>query len=244
MQHPCSWGQAWTKKQWRGFKHFYNTKPQITDRDKIPESVKNWPESSWKKYFAKYLAEKQKFFVYPNVSYSTTFADIGVHWKDNMSFFQVMLELQESPDFEFVSLDESHNKYDAYFEIFPDSLIYFGADIHPDTCIDIYGSKQINMINNKYLLSSKKCNNPIMCFGADMFPIFQNILHNNSGDIISYSTTDKFDAFVFSSLHNRIMKKQQPLGYYFASKTRYYKLGYYLFHPIFFIKKQIRMRFK
>lgn len=244
MQVPCSWGQAWTKKQWQAFKTFYNANPKITSQDRFPESVKNWPESSWKKYFAKYMVEQQKYFIYPNISYSTTFADIGVHWKDSMSFFQVTLEMQQNPDFEFVSFDDSYNKYDAYFEILPDSLIHFGVDINPDTCIDIYGSKQMSMVNNKYLLSSKQCNNPIKSFGADMLPLIQNILYNNEGDILTYSTADKFSASVFSSLHNRILKKQQPLGYYFASKTRYFKLGYYFFHPFFFLKKQIKQRFK
>ena len=49
MQHPCSWGQAWTAKQWLSFMTFYNTDPQITSDDNMPESVKIWPESSWKK---------------------------------------------------------------------------------------------------------------------------------------------------------------------------------------------------
>jgi len=243
LQHPCSWGQAWTKKQWQGFKSFYDANPKITSEDRIPESVKNWPESSWKKYFAKYMAEQYKYFIYPNISYATTFADLGVHWKDSMSFFQVTLEMQESPDFEFVSLDDSYNKYDAYFEIFPSSLIQFGVDINPDTCIDVYGTKQLNMVSNKFLLSSKLCNNPIKSFGADMVPLIQNILYNNQGDILSYSTPEKFIASAFSPLHNRIMKKQQPLGYYFASKTKYYKIGYYLLHPMSFIMKQIKQRF-
>ncbi len=243
LQHPCSWGQAWTAKQWQAFKSFYDANPKITSEDRIPESVKNWPESSWKKYFAKYMAEQYKYFIYPNISYATTFADLGVHWKDSMSFFQVTLEMQESPDFEFVSLDDSYNKYDAYFEIFPSSLIQFGVDINPDTCIDVYGTKQLNMVSNKFLLSSKLCNNPIKSFGADMVPLIQNILYNNQGDILSYSTPEKFIASAFSPLHNRIMKKQQPLGYYFASKTKYYKIGYYLLHPMSFIMKQIKQRF-
>ena len=240
MQHPCSWGQAWTKKQWQTFKAYYYTDPKISSQDRIPENVKNWPESSWKKYFAKYMVEKQKHFVHPTVSYTTNFADIGEHWNNHISFFQVPLEVQENPDLEFVSFDESYNKYDAYFEILPESLICFGADIDTDTCIDLFGSKQKDLMQNKYLLSSKYCDNPIESYGADMSPLLLNILHKNPGNIFAYAIREGFSSTVPSAIRNRILEKQQALGYYFAGKTKYYKLGYYVLHPLRFIKKRIK----
>jgi hypothetical protein len=239
MQHPCSWGQAWTAKQWQSFKSFYNADLQIDANDNIPESIKMWPESSWKKYFAKYMADNNTYFVYPTVSYSTNFADLGENWKSSIPFFQVPLEHQENFELNLVPFEKSQNKYDAYFEILAESLIDFGADIDPDTCIDLYGIRQNGRVNNKYLLSSKVCNAPIKSFGAEMHPLLQNIIHENSGDVFSYASRENFDEELSPTTRNRIWEKQQAQGYYFASKTKYYKLGFYMAHPFRFIKKRI-----
>ena len=120
-----------------------------------------------------------------------------------------------------------------------DSLIHHGADIDPDTCIDLYGLKQIELIHNNYLLSSKYCDKPINRYGADMSPLLQNILHNNPGDTFAYSNLSDFRNLMPASAHHHILEKQEALGYHFASKTKYYKLGYYILHPWNFIKKRL-----
>lgn len=239
MQHPCSWGQAWTWEQWKGFREWFDNDPQISFNDPMPESVKNWPESSWKKYFAKYLLELNKYFVYPAISYSTNFADPGENWSSGLPFFQVPLEQQDQTEFNFIPFDQSHNKYDAYFEVLPESLIHFGAGVDPDTCIDLYGSKQSQLITNKFLLSSKACQAPINTFGAEMKPLLQNVLNNNPGEIFKYGEKEEFGNAVPGSIRNAIWGKQHTQGYYFAGKTRYYKLGYYLLNPMKFIQKRL-----
>ncbi|MEN8226431.1 MAG: glycosyltransferase family A protein [Bacteroidota bacterium] len=240
MQVPCSFGQAWTSEQWSAFKAYYNAHVEITDDDLIPVSVKSWPESSWKKYFAKYMAEKNKYFVYPQVSYSTNFADPGEHWNNNLTFFQVQLEHQITPDFKFIPFDDSQNKYDAYFEMLPDCLIYHGAKINEDTSIDIFGTKNMDRIQHKFLLSSRVSNNPRKTFGVCMRPLWQNIIQEDKGDIFNYALTDTFSDTIPESLKFYIWEKQQPQGYYHATRTKYYKLGYYLLHPLRFIKKRLK----
>ncbi len=209
----------------------------ISESDRIPESVKGWPDSSWKKYFYKYMIDNKLFFVYPSISYSTNFADIGEHWKSSGSFFQVPLE-QSNKTIEVIHFDNSNNKYDAYFEILADCLISFGAEIDTDTCIDIYGTKQYDHIDNKFLLSIKNCPKSLRSFGTELVPLWQNIIQNNNGNIFNYSTKNNFTAKHPSLIRNKILERHQALGYYTATKTKYYKIGYYLLHPLKFLRKR------
>jgi len=240
MQVPCSWGQAWTTKQWKDFRDYYRTNNTISDSDKIPDSVKKWPESSWKKYFSKYMVETNRYFVYPVVSYATNFADPGENWNNGLTFFQVPLEHQIEPEHRLISFDQSDNKYDAYFEILSDSLMQFGANIDPDTCIDIYGTKQTRFIENEYMLSIKQCTNPIFSYGVELRPPAQNIFLEFEGNVYRYSQTKNFKDKISNAAINYIWDKQQPQGYYFASRTLYFKLGYYLLHPLKYFRKRLK----
>jgi hypothetical protein len=239
MQIPSSWGQAWTKHQWEQFKIFYNNSPQITYEDKIPESVKKWPEQSWKKYFYKYLATENLFFVYPKVSHSTNFSDMGEHWKETFSFFQVPLELNNNPTYHFININESLNVYDGYSELFPDKLLSLGAEIHENTCIDVYGTKQIDLFNNEFCLSIKSCEKPQKVFSCELFPLINNVIFNLSGNTIFYSKKKFFKSSIEKIISNRLTKTQMTAGYYLASKTKYYKLGFLFLHPLLFFKKTL-----
>ena len=67
VQIPCSWGQCWTRDQWQGFKNWYNGKSAdyLNQLEGLPDQVKAWPESSWKKYFHGYIVEHGLYFMYP-----------------------------------------------------------------------------------------------------------------------------------------------------------------------------------
>jgi glycosyltransferase involved in cell wall biosynthesis len=176
MQVPSSLGQIWTKKQWFGFKAWYNTNHSIEETDKIPEKVKTWPESSWKKYFYKYMVENDLFFVYPHIAFTTNFGDAGTHFPEQTQMYQVTIEHYEKEKrFNFQQFNKSNNKYDAYFEILPECLIASGVNIDPDTCMDIFGSKPLSLFTNKYALSCKYCTRPIQSFDNVLIPLIQNV---------------------------------------------------------------------
>ena len=64
FQFASSWGQAYTKKQWNGFKEWYllNGDMDLRSHD-FPENVALWSDSSWLKYYIKYLFLKYiKYF--------------------------------------------------------------------------------------------------------------------------------------------------------------------------------------
>lgn len=193
MQVPSSWGQAWTPEQWRGFKSFYDTNPRIGSNDPLPEAVKAWPESSWKKYFYKYLVDKNLYFVYPVHSQTTNFSEAGVHVLDEISFLQVsMFNPSGGFQYTFSSISDSVNIYDAYFEPLISCLSKMGVNLEGDVAIDFYGTKQLSLIENKYLLSIKDCTSPIKKYGCKMIPFFQNVKYSVPGSVIKYAPTNDF----------------------------------------------------
>ena len=219
MQVPSSWGQAWTRKQWENFKIFYNLNPSICVNDKLPEPVKSWPESSWKKYFYKYIVENDLYFVYPYISYSTNFAEVGVHYKKKSSICQVPIaNYKEEYNFAFFELSEV--LYDAYFD--PSPFAFFNTFNTKDLCIDLSGLKQINLFPEENWLTIKKnTSNTSKSFGYDLLPIENNVLLNNQGfeiffskrkDILQQINTNFYDDF--SNNYNTIaFSRGYNLGY-------------------------------
>jgi hypothetical protein len=204
LQVPCSWGQAWTMEQWAKFREFYDSNSSISSSDDLPENVKDWPENSWKKFFYKYIIEKHLYFVCPTYSFSTNFGDIGVHYPKNTQVLQTSLEYRPAlEDFKFASFEESLNKYDAYFEVDAGSLIELGVNIDKDTCVDLYGTKKLKLIGEKYLLSSKECSNPDFSFGKSLQIILNNILYLVKGGEINYGKTKYFSEDKRTAMYTR-----------------------------------------
>ncbi len=235
LQVPGSLGQIWTKNQWQDFKTYYDLHPVMNDTDKIPEKVKTWPESSWKKYFYKYMVENDLYFVYPQVAFSTNFGDAGTHFPEQTQLYQVAIENYRNEYVcKFPQFDNSDNKYDAYFELLPECLIVKGVEIEADTCVDIAGSKPLSLFNNKLALSSKECIDPICSFNNVLIPMSQNILLQLKGDVIHYGLIESFGEMSESAKINQIANVQ-TLGFSTGRTQvmagKYYKLGYYISNP-------------
>lgn len=150
MQVAQSWGQCWTKGMWKGFKKWY-----LTNRDSIkadasfPDYIANWNDSSWLKYYNKYIVEENKFFVYPYKSLSTNHTDIGEHNKIVNNDFQVPL-LTESMNYRCVPLEEGI-KYDIFFERIGISE-YMLNDLDGKKTLDLMGMKT-KFEDSDYLIS-------------------------------------------------------------------------------------------
>lgn len=195
MQFPASWGQCWTKPAWKNFKDWYEKGEKIRMHDRLPENVKKWPETSWLKYYAKYLVETKRYFVYPYYGYSTNFSDQGTHVKHISSRYQIPLNCSSLPDFQ--KFSEKAVKYDGFFEI---SMAFLHSKDDQlknyDFEVDLYGSKKLEYIDKKYLLSTKKCSNPIYQYSYKLKPHEENILEGISEAplIINFGETVDFIA--------------------------------------------------
>ena len=190
IQSASSWGQLWTRSQWRLFKDWYdnNAINGVTNKDNLPLDVSGWPESSWKKYFIKYQVETNRYFSYPRVSLSTNFSEIGAHLTVKSNFYQTSL-LAGGKTWSLLTLEQSLAVYDCFYEL---SSLSVENLFQSNTEFDLYGTKKLSQINSKYLVSVKKCTNPIEQYANDLIPSMLNIFYSIKGEGLSYGKTSDF----------------------------------------------------
>jgi len=169
----------------------------IQEDEQIPNAVRLWPESSWKKYYIAYLVEKDRYFVYPRVSFTTNFSDPGTH-DTTVNAFQVPLAMGEM-NYSFSTLENAISVYDTYCEILPEKLkmLVPGLQKYDFEC-DLYGLKELRLIQSKYILSSKtyhsigdSCIPAVESFGLKMRPMESNIIHKVQGRVFQLFEINK-----------------------------------------------------
>lgn len=141
MQFAQSWGQCWTRDMWLEFRKWYdlNQKKDLGCDDLLPQYISSWNQQSWLKYFMRYVAECDKYFVYPYVSLSTNSSETGEHNFSTSNDFQVALLMGECE----YRLPEFNRavRYDIFFErCNPQLSNRFNLD--EDYIIDLYGKKR------------------------------------------------------------------------------------------------------
>ena len=194
MQMASSWGQIWTRPQWEKFRTWYdrNAESGLSDRDRLPRPVLKWPESSWKKYFIKYMVEEGLFFVYPRDSLTTNFGDDGTHGRGTGNLLQVPI-LMKKKKFHFSHLRESSSVYDAFFEPTQETLKRFCPQFKGfDFECDFYGMKELNKIKAEHLFSAKTTAKAISHFGNRMVPLMSNVIFGVDGECFSFGRTEDF----------------------------------------------------
>jgi hypothetical protein len=188
IQMAQSWGQVWTKNYWNSYISWYEAnKNEELNAKNFPESIANWPSSSWLKYYNKYLVETKKFYVYPHTSLTTNFSEPGTHSKTSNNSFQVSLQTNDSVKYTFVDVINSFSVYDIFFENIRlnDKLCLSQNELE----IDLYGNKQIE---KRYLLTNRLNFNYkiIQSYALSLRPHELNIVYGIEGkDIILYDTT-------------------------------------------------------
>jgi hypothetical protein len=247
MQVPSSLGQIWTHEQWRAFRSYHDRSPPIGPLDALPPNVIGWPDTSWKKYFYRYMIEENLFFVYPASSCLTNFGDTGTHQSVPSQLHQVPIEARRSgAPMKLVGFGDSCNKYDGYYEILPESLRSYGVDIDADTCVDLHGARPLERCAKTYAISVKDCAKPMRSFGANQFPLPLNLVYPAPGSDISYAKMEHFGALNYKTRWN-LIQRSQPFGCQFgimvAQNSRYYRTSYALAHPVTlprFLKNEFR----
>jgi len=187
MQVPSSWGQAWTFKQWDKFRNWQAMCSDIflQDADSVPEYVKKWKSSSWKKYFALYLAEAGKYFVYPYVSLSTNVSDPGgFHNDEGSNIVQVNIASQHRRfrELNFAPLGDNEVRYDPFMENCSKTLLDFIRDsqgVRGSLCLDLYGLKSFSALQKyDYCVTSKNVRSSLCRYALDYRPHENNIIFN------------------------------------------------------------------
>lgn len=254
LQVPCSWGQAWTSEQWGKFIEYYTAHPTIPNDNQLPLNVFLWPESSWKKHFYNYMLTKDLYFIYPYLSHTSNWGDVGTHFGENTSIFRVPLSLLTEKKYQFPVFSKKSVIYDVFFEISPDFLKEHGIYPDCDFGVDLLGTKDLSKYNNSFFISTKTCNDPIDQFGTEMIPLEQNVILKNVGSGISFAekrtfclkgddgTLDRIAAQYFNCIFN--------YGYWLGfvdgerkkNETTSYKVGRLVSSPYRFLKKVLEKR--
>lgn len=175
LQQPY-WGNIWFRNKWRDFKDYlktYSVKPEL-----LPSNVASW-DRSFKKKYIQYLAETGKTVVTPRISIVTNNGNAGIHGGDMYSY-QTVLCL-EPRRYRFPKVDQSKSIYDCFEEISPDLLKLYNSRLAEyDFCVDLLGTR--TLYPKEYVLTTRKSQNPIMCFSSLMKPTELSIVLNTQGD--------------------------------------------------------------
>jgi hypothetical protein len=162
MQVPSSWGQAWSRDQWVDFRKWYENNSDsrsIKDITNLPNTVKKWPESSWKKYFSAYISQSNKFFIYPYRSLTSNCADTGgFHSVSGLKVLQVPLYSNSNINHQFKLADriEQSANYDAFMEPICDFLFDGKLIAKSDLHIDFHNIKPIELLKERrYAITPK-----------------------------------------------------------------------------------------
>ncbi len=194
LQVAASWGQAWTADQWRSFRTWYDAHKcePISQSDGLPEQLEAWKESSWKKYYIKYLTVTDRFFVYPNVALSTNTAKPGTHTKRPVNLYQVPLDMGPRA-WNLRRLDESAALYDVFYELRPEGLRHLCPWLEGvDFDIDLMGLKPAAALRSPHLISTRECQRPQHQWALEMIPIEANIAFGVHGDFVSLGARESF----------------------------------------------------
>ncbi|CAK8716855.1 Glycosyl transferase family 2 [Candidatus Electrothrix aarhusensis] len=201
-QVPCSWGQVWTKQQWEKFRKWYENKTHdvVQNCSALPDAVKKWPESSWKKYFAAYLVLEDLYFIYPYISYTTNCSDPGgTHIVDGTDEHHVAMSCPQRRAMENISFllpSDSTVSYDSFFE--PHAYSFQQSIPHlsdKEFEVDLYASKPIEFLRTKkYTITTKEVNNPIVAYSLVYRPIEINLYHSSQSEsfLFAYLAESKY----------------------------------------------------
>lgn len=180
-QLACSWGQCWTREQWYGFKNWYNEDKidKLTNIIGLPDQVKDWPESSWKKYYHGYMVERDLYFIYPYISYSTNCSDAGgTHILNESNLHQVCLPAQNRPlpEFRFCPANYTEVSYDAFLEPNGDYVFRQLSMPKEKVAVDTLMIKPKSLLNTyKFVLTTRQTKEQVSSYPLRFKPIELNL---------------------------------------------------------------------
>lgn len=187
-----SWAPVYFPNQWKAFREWYNHEPKpMEDVTCLPDNVRQWKMTSFKKYHIKYTITHEKYFVYPQVSYTTNFAEAGQHYVKDDDNLQVPLIIGESDDYRLPDFDDSRSVYDAFMEMKPFCMKKLCTSLSDyDFDVDLYGNKRRENITARYCITGNKVKSHIKSWGCKTVPHETNVILNVPGSIFHLAKTE------------------------------------------------------
>jgi hypothetical protein len=191
VQVPYTQGLAFTREQWMRFAEWCHSSA-ATDPVQVPlhEAWSRFDREDWFPLLAKFVITTHRYFVFPRVSHTTGWGDAGTHFEQASRFFQVPLQ-RGKRRYDFNSLDDTVAVYDSFFEIQPDRLNRLTDQLRDyGYTVDLYAIKSKANLRAEYMLTSRRCRNPIASFGKTAWPLEMNIIERVPGAEISLCRTE------------------------------------------------------
>lgn len=194
LQIPWYQGQAYNAAQWERFRQWRATAvPHIVPADGLHELFAQFPETDWFPFKTKYLAQTDRFYVFPRQSLTTNFGDAGTHFRQRTQFFQVPLQTFRR-EYRLCGLEQSTAVYDAFQEMRPECLNRLTDRFQAyDYTVDLHGTKSPVNIRAEYVLTGKRSRAPLFSFGLEMRPMVANAITAVPGQAIHFSHTADLD---------------------------------------------------
>lgn len=185
LQDACTSGECWTEKMWRGFREWLKVSEIDFSKFEMPDQIRNW-KNAWSKFFIAYLLKTNRYFIFPYLSLSTNFGDIGVHGRVVTTIVQVNI-LWGQKEYRFFDFEDLV-KYDIFLN--NKELGKYLKIEDGDLCIDFYGTNN-NSANKRYWLSILPMPFKVLkSYALQMRPMELNIYNDIEGnEIFLYDTS-------------------------------------------------------
>ncbi len=170
---PCSWGQCWTRRQWRDFRVWLRTHPTCPRLESLRHPAAAWGGQSWKKHFFEFLLQQDGWVLYPRESFSTNRGLPGVHFKREKLYFQVPVTLSPGTG-PLPHPSRSGALYDAWFEPLATTLGLTSPD-PSDIDVDLYGMKPLEACTRPWLLTRRPCRHVLRGYREAFRPLELNV---------------------------------------------------------------------
>lgn len=182
-----SWAPVYFPKQWKAFRDWYNAEPKpMEDITCLPDNVRQWKMTSFKKYHIKYTITRNKFFVYPQISFTTNFAEAGQHYAVDNDNLQVPLMINQISEYRLPDFEDSKSVYDAFLEMKPECLKKHCPQLKKyEFDVDLYGNKRRENMATQYCITSNHVKEAVLCWGCKTVPHETNVILNVPGKVFS-----------------------------------------------------------
>lgn len=232
-----SWGEIWTRNKWPKFKEWYLKHDTFEKSAKIPQALNSWPESSWLKYHDRYCIETGRYFVYPYVSLSTNYSDVGEHNSFPITDHQVELQYGKKK-YSFVPFSQDCVIYDEFME--REHLGRFLNIPDDDLTVDIWGNKPKEYYKRYVLTLDCLPYKIIRSFSLALRPAELNIITGNEGnDIYLYDRQERAIAPKKDSDYTRYQYSLRTHDYRLLLRISL-KMSKLFFHDI---RRKLKKRF-
>jgi hypothetical protein len=202
VQVPYTQGLAFTRAQWEHFEAWRRSAlAAASPTVPLHEAWSRFDREEWFPLLARFVITRDRYFVFPRVSQATGWGDAGTHFTWASRFFHVPLQRGKRV-YDFKTLDEAEAVYDSFFELQPDRLNRLTDQLRGyDYTLDLYATKSRANLRAEYVLTSRRCRNPIVSFGKTAWPLEMNIVERVPGTGIALCRTQAVRWDRLASLH-------------------------------------------